>query len=107
RPPHHPDHVFGRIGDDDLAISKSPVGIDGEADERKTPEPSIARDVIVARSRQGVTANLPFAIAGTHEIRLVILPIAVAAGIVVAIVFDTKCEDHILWVDLVPKPLHP
>src|SRR5262249_57527943 len=68
RPLHHPDYVFGRVGDDDLANSKSPVGIDGEADERKTAEPSTARDVIVARSRQGVTANLPFAIPGAHHI---------------------------------------
>src|SRR5262249_34981939 len=59
------------------------------------------------RSRQGVTANLPFAIARAHEIRLVILPVAIAAGIVVAVVVDTKGQDHIFRVDLIPKPLHP
>src|SRR5262249_44188118 len=98
-PPHHPDYVFGRVGDDDLAISKGPVGIYGEADERKTLEPSTARAVIAARSRQGVTANLPFAIGRTDEIRLVVLPIAITAGIVVAIVVDTKGQDHIFRVD--------
>src|SRR5262249_3541003 len=101
------DDVFGRVGDDDLAISKGPGGIGGEADERKTLEPSAVADVTAARSRQGVTANLPFAIARAHEIRLVILPVAIAAGIVVAIVVDTKGQDHIFRVDLIPKPLHP
>jgi hypothetical protein len=106
RPPHHADHVFGRVGDDDLAISKGPVGIDGKTDERKMLEPCAAPDVIATRSRQGVTANLPFAIGCTHEIWLVILPVAITAGIVVAIVVDTKRQDHIFRADLIPKPLH-
>jgi hypothetical protein len=65
RSPHHPDYVFGRIGHDDLAIAKSPVGTDGEAGERKTLEPCAAHHVIADQSRQGISANLPFAFART------------------------------------------
>jgi len=59
RSPHHPAYV------DDLAISKSPVGTDGEGSERKTLEPCAAHHVIADWSRQGITANLSFAFART------------------------------------------
>src|SRR5262249_35910798 len=91
----------------DLAMSKGPGGIGGEADERKTLEPSAVADVTAARSRQGVTANLPFAIARAHEIRLVILPVAIAARLVLALVVDTKSARHIFRVDPMRRPLHP
>src|SRR5215470_13157801 len=69
-------------------------------------EPCTARDVIAGRSRQGITANLPFALPRTHEIRLVILPVSITAGVVVAIVVDAKRQDHVLRIYVIPKPLH-
>src|SRR5262249_50236076 len=69
-------------------------------------KPCTARDVIAGRSRQRITANLPFAIPRTHEIRLVILPVAIAAGIVVAIVVDEKGKDTVLRIDVIQNPLH-